>query len=353
MKDNIICSENFIKENDLFGKNFKSNPTNINFSNSTLEFKDFKWENEVLVFLSINKIFYLIYSNRKNKSLISYDIINNKKINEVKNPHGKSIIYFKYYFDKINKRDLIISSYKFKKDCNIKIWNAYNFECLYNLLITNNGNGNNLFSFCLLNENVNNYIVASYINYEEKASPIKIFDFNGKEIKEIKNSNEYTLFVDTYYDNKSSKIYIITCNKGNVISYDYNENRIYHKYCDINDNLEHFYFDINNKDEIIETCMNGYIRIWNFHLGKLLRKIKIDNELLINICLWNNEFLLSPVGEKLLLIDLNSGEIIKEINNNSTNKDKIFFIKKIIHPKFGECLISQNVKGITIWRNNN
>ena len=62
-------------------------------------------------FKSINNIIYIIYANI-NKSIISYNLIENKKINEIINAHENEITGFRYYLDKINKRDLII---KYKK----------------------------------------------------------------------------------------------------------------------------------------------------------------------------------------------------------------------------------------------
>ena len=37
-------------------------------------------------------------------------------------------------------------------------------------------------------------------------------------------------FIDTYYDKKLSKMYIITCNYWYVKSYDYNNNKLFHRY---------------------------------------------------------------------------------------------------------------------------
>ena len=96
-------------------------------------------------------IFYIIYTN-ENRSIISYDLINNKKINEIKNAHSELITNLRHYSDKINKRDLIISISS--KNNNIKLWNINTFECLLNLEnINNNGL---LFSACFFNNNLQN-----------------------------------------------------------------------------------------------------------------------------------------------------------------------------------------------------
>ena len=83
-----------------------------------------------VVFKSIDNRIYLIYSNN-NKSIISYDIKNKKKINEIKNAHDRNITSYKYILDNINKRDLVLSVSE--NDNNIKIWNIKKWECLLNI----------------------------------------------------------------------------------------------------------------------------------------------------------------------------------------------------------------------------
>ena len=64
-------------------------------------------------------------------SLISYDLIDNKKIIEIKNAHSKYITNLRHYLDKLNKRDLIMS---ISRDINdIKIWNINIFSILLHM----------------------------------------------------------------------------------------------------------------------------------------------------------------------------------------------------------------------------
>ena len=64
-------------------------------------------DNAFTVFNSINNILYLIYSDI-NRSMISYDLNNKRKINELKNIHNEYITNFRHYLDEINKRDLVM-----------------------------------------------------------------------------------------------------------------------------------------------------------------------------------------------------------------------------------------------------
>jgi len=215
---------------------YDSNPIEIEFlENITNDsFPDACLDNIFCIFKSINDIYYIVYTN-KNRSIISLNLGNNNKINEIKNAHEETIRNFRYYLDKINKRDLIISISC--KDNNIKLWNIYNMECLLN--IKNIYKEGALFSACFLHDNNEYYIISSNCNFYGDSDIIKIFDFKGNEVKEINESNDKTFFIDSYYDSKLSKHYIITGNQGYVKSFDYNENKIYFQYSDNNDKRAH------------------------------------------------------------------------------------------------------------------
>ena len=145
----------------------------------------------------------------------------------------------------------------------------------------------------LLKDNNQNYIITCNDDIE----PIKIFDLEGNKIKEIKNFKYNSYFIDTYYDNNLSKIFIITGNGGYSQSYDYNENKIkIIKYIDIDDEnkIYHMRIIIDDSDNIIkmiESSCKGIIRIFNFHSGKLLNKVYVYNDWLNSICLANKDYL--------------------------------------------------------------
>ena len=346
--NNQIINKNLNFSNDDKNKieNF-SNPQNIELLRTVVKdsYTNYLIDNQFSIFKSINNILFLIYTN-KNRDIIFFDLINNKKISEIKNAHNNNITNFRYYYDSINKIDIILSISC--KDNNIKLWNVNNLECLLNLKnIYNNGE---MDSACFLNNNNQNYIITS--NFSNKNNPIKVFDFKGNKIKEINNSNDKTYIIDIYYDKKLFKNFIITGNLGNVKSYDYNENKIYHKYSDSN-NSAYFSIIINDKDNIIKLIgsnTSGFILIWNFHSGKLLNKIKVINKGLYGVCLWNSDFLfVGCYDHSIKLIDLNKGKIIKSFDGH--NK-AVITIKKIICPEYGECLITQGLNDIILWKNN-
>ena len=329
--------------------------TNESFSVNELD-------NTFSLFKSINKIIFLIYSNRKG-SIISYDLIKNKKINEIKNPHQNPITNFRHHLDKVNNRDLLLSISG--KDYNIKVWNIKNFECILTLKNIHIFHSKNyqyrLNSACFLTDKNQTYIITSDCSdflYSPLSDPIRIYDLNGNKIKEIKDSNYNTLFIDTYFDENFSKNYIISGNYGFVESYDFNNNKIYHKYIQNNNTnnnnpynntycyesiIINYLDDIKNEKsalKLIASCSDGFIKIWNFHSGEIFKLIKVFGVFLHSICLLNYEYLAVACGDKSIkILDINKGKLVKVlIENNDIN-----CIKSIFLPSYGICLISQEI----------
>ena len=350
LKGGNINMEKELKGNKLndIDKNKFSDNLNIKSIISIKAFTRNPKENTFSLFNSIDDILILIYST-KEYSIISHNINNNKKMIEVKNAHDDDIIGFNHFLDNKNKKDLImsISALNF-----LKIWDTKNWECILHLSkINNNGL---LSSACFLKNNINEcFIITSNSNYGVGTEKIKIFNLEGKIIKELTNSNEDTSYVDTYYEDEKSKIYIIVCIKYYIKSYDYSENKLYHKYSEKKEG--HHYSAFINKTEgivkLIESCIvDGFIRIWNFHHGNLLCKIN-TNMKVCSLCLWNYKYLISgSLDGKILIIDLLNQIVIKTIEGH---KNWINCIRKFKNNKYGECLITQGFDDqIQIWTNN-
>jgi len=331
---------------DILSDSFSSNPENIHFlKDLTNDSYSFNLTNSFIIFKSIEDILILIYPSR-NDSLIAINILDNKIVNEIKNAVDEFNPNFSHFLDKINKRDLIMAVSPFENE--VKVWNFNNLECLINIEKINEFG--RIYSACFLNDKENIFIVTS--NYSIcDCEPIKIYDFDGKKINEINDSNNTTYFINTYYDNKLHKNFIVSGNKGYVISYDYQENKVYHIYCDENNFHYHSNIiinDINGATILIESCGDEFIRIWDFHSGELLNKI-VTNKGLYGLCLWNNNYIFAGFKHGMIkLINLRTGNIVKDLINH--NKD-VMTIKKVLHPQYGECLVSQGIcdDQIKLW----
>lgn len=287
----------------------------------------------MVTFKSKENILFLIYSN-KNNSIISYNIFDNKIINKIKNAHKKIIINFRHHFDANNNCDLLIS---ISLDGNIKLWNINILECLFNI-----NKATFLYSACFLTDKDQTYIVTGNIF-------IKVYDLKGNIVKEISEPNERSYIIESFYDQKLLKNFIITGNKDQVKSIDYDNSKLYRKYFsnieDEEESIPHnslFIYDKNELIKLIESCLDGYIKIWNFHTGELLKKIKVGVQIirggnirnnlikiLCSISLWNNKYLIATCNNVIDFIDIESEIIVKKINENN-----VITVQKIIHPKF-------------------
>ena len=168
---------------------FTSNPKNISFLTNIVNDCYYNYfDNTFCIFNSINDILFLIYLIKKDKinSIVCFNVLENKKIIEIRKAHSELITNLRYYLDKPNKRDLMISISS--KNNNIKIWNINNFECILNL--ENINQKGLLFSACFLKEGNKLYLISGNYCYGDPEQ-IKIYDINdGNKIKEINDSKE-------------------------------------------------------------------------------------------------------------------------------------------------------------------
>ena len=318
---------------------FKSNPTNISLYKELTQNSFYKWilDNTFCVFKSVQyDILYLIYSSNT-RSIISYNLSALKIDAEIKYAHhDKDVSFYSYFIDKKNNnRELILSG----DYTAIKIWNFANWENLTTITKIYCGNLNNkryINASCFMYYNSEIFILTCGNNLQD---PIKVFNLNGKKKNEITDKRE-SFFIDTYYEND---LYLLTANRHSITSYVYDENRIYHKYFEPSVNTGyHVSFLVvrtGGVTTIIESCYLFHVRIWDFHLARMLKKIRVGNNILRGICLWNENFLCVGSGDKSIkIVDLKNGVVTKTLGGN---KLEICTVKKVNHPLYGECLISQ------------
>lgn len=364
---------------------FESDPENLkiiqkisssrsDFDNSFALYTSSKEDNHLI----------MVFPTSQN-SLEFFDFSAESLIKSIPNAHNSVISCVRHYFCKNLEADLIMSGSVF--DRQIKIWNAETFNCI--LRINEAHQTGYMYSVCMIidNKKKQNFIVSSCDSNKES---LKLWDFKGKMIKKIfDSSEEETVFIDTYYDLNVKKFFIITGNKKYIKSFDYLKNKVYKKYLDreINSNSLHVSVlvitpnDINqikeNKIKMIESSKDGYIRVWGFHSGIMLKKIKMENKI-NGICLWKENMILVCLDDKgIALLNNDFGLSFNEEDNKEENKEEkgqkktiieekaqimkyyagheggVCSIKKIICDDFGECMVSQQVKEgpIILWGN--
>ena len=139
------------------------------------------------------------------------------------------------------------------------------------------------------------------------------------------------------------------------MSYDYSENKLYYKYYDKGNNGGHDSIIIDeNKGiiKLIESSGDGFIRIWKFHNGQLLNKINTGNNELRGLCLWNSNYIFVGCTDNTIkLVEMENGIVLKSLTGYN---NEVCTIKKIKHPTFGECILTQGWENeqIRLWVNN-
>jgi len=350
VKENDKNKKDITKDED-YKNHFITNPYNIHYLTELTDDSYSHWgiDNTFTAFTTLDNTSYLVYATEQ-YSIHFYNLNQQKLVKEIQNAHSEEqITNFRHFVDENKKRDILMSIAANSK--NVRLWDIKNWELITN--ITNIYKSGYLYSASFLIDDNKNYIVTC--NSSQKSESIKVFDFYGVQTKEISNSNEDTYFIDTYYDKKLFKYFILTGNIGYVKSYDFSTNKLYYKYFDKGNNRGHDSIIIDDSNEmvkLIDSSGDGFIRVWKFHGGILLNKISIGKYELRGICLWNSNYLFVGCTDNTIkLVEIANGLVMKSLVGYN---NEVCTIKKIRHPTFGECIVSQGWENeqIRLWVNN-
>jgi WD40 repeat protein len=180
---------------------------------------------------------------------------------------------------------------------------------------------------------------------------MKVWDFNGKYIKELGTNTESTYFVDCWYNKKNESHYIINANSVDVKSYVFKTGLLYKTYKTSPSNW-HMSAVVNQLPEVthlIESDGSGTVRIWDFHTAILLKTVSlVSGYNLRGICLWNDRYLFGAGSDcHIKLFDLKANTFLKDFSSHTKTACSI---QKINHPQYGECFITHALDGkLKLW----
>ena len=272
-----------------------------------------------------------------------YDCNKDKIVKTIFQAHKQTIFSCRHYPDVRLRKDYIITS---SNDRSVKVWDITKDN--YDLYISNVHNGYYIYSVSLLCHihKETNYIITSCPN--EK---MKVWDFSGAYLRNFGQSNESTYFIDIFYNKIQKKYFVINANSNDVKSYHFETGDLYQKYKGTPQtwHMSAVVNDINDIFVLIESDGNGTIRIWNFDTAELLKSINSTNSInLRGICLWNDRYLFAAGNDsQVKLFDLEEGKFVKTFTGHTST---VCTLEKIMHPKYGGCLISHALDGkLKIW----
>ena len=295
----------------------------------------------------------LIYSysdDHINYSLICYDIKNKCNITKISKAHDNRIFTIIHFFDKNIKQDLVITSSYDKK---IKIWNLLNFT----LIFTKIPDYEFKYSTHLLSANIVYYdkkyyaLVSAYDLYSNGLD-LLYYDYEGNK-NTFENSADKTNHLTVYY-NKDIP-YILAGNYKNIKIFDFAQKKLIKTYNDKDKNINYntviIYEGEKEVKELICSCSDGYIRVWDYNSNNFKHAIFSGFDgWLFGLCLIDQKYLLVGCGNGTIKeYNLDTNHLIYSLNGNSSSGFRIFTIKcyEINGKRF---LISHSDKGlIDIW----
>lgn len=285
----------------------------------------------------------LIVWGSSNNNVEFYDCEKGKIIKTFHQAHNQTIFSCRHYPYLKKRIDYVITS---SYDRTVKIWDYKQLNFV--LCIPNAHTGYYIYSVCILFnlQEDSKYIITSSSN--EK---MKVWDFKSNFVRSIGVDTESTYFIDVYYNKSAKKYYLINANSVDVKSYDFDTGNLYHKYKGTPQTWHMSAIVNETKDGqiLLESDGCGRIRIWDFNTAVLIKNIMSQYSLnLRGICLWNDKYLFAAGNDyQVKLFDLEEGKFIKSFKAHTST---VCTIEKIMHPKYGGCLVSQGLDGkLKLW----
>jgi WD40 repeat protein len=277
--------------------------------------------------------------------------LKDKKIIKILKGHSSSACHVRHFFNPKTKIDYLLS---IDNDKTLNIWDLSNN---FNLKQTLKLNYKHIFSAILIFDK-NDYIITSTFSKDNLSEDFtKIFSFDSaKLIRNIPNTNiNKTYYLLEWKNPNDEQCYIIDFCVGKILINNLCNEEIYailRSKVRFEEELTYYRGCIigNNNDHLCAISENGYIHQWNLINLELICTITIKNGQLNTLLKWSNRYII--VSDKktnsYFIIDITAKYIISKVGKHI--KDFIKSFKKIMHPIFGECLITCNhAHHIQLW----
>lgn len=304
------------------------------YNNRACIFNSFKDDNIYIVY-GVNSL-----------NLECFDVIKENKFVIINNIHAKAFDSCRHFFDKINSRDLIITS---SFDSHVKITNfkREKSEVIIDLFFDSNYG-------LIINTAyiINNKIIVPISN--KKNGIIELYNMDSELTGKIEDAG-FILGLSKFYWKEIKKYFIIIANMEGVLAYNENDLSLYKKFIpsfekEIIAGFDEAIIIEKNKNLIlISPCFyKKYLFFWDFKNGCMISKLKLDSGI-SDICLWDNNYIFASYNEfiapKFILINTKYNKIEKKYNKNKYNYNRICGIKVIRHEKKGNFIITSTITG--------
>lgn len=263
----------------------------------------------------------------------------------INSAHSEEITSVKYYCDKLNKIHYLISS---AKDKSIKLWNIIN-KYMNTLTIKDAASNKWWYPLFMIFSN-NKTLIGSSGNKER----IKIYNFSGSKLESIYCDYDINWHSEIYYIN--DKIYILMSCRPGIRLYDYLSKTTKFKLISNNNkNIDHVYSiieNVNNETIIFDADESGFITLWNFNSGEMIKSIitkGFHHKGIATLCIWNSSYLIT--GGKDMALNLFNLKSFKQVKSYPAHSKPIMKIRKFKSKNEGETLISVGEDNkIYLWK---
>ena len=320
---------------DLFTKNYYNNRACIFNSNK------------------FNKI-YIAFGDKNSLNLECYDVLDSKKFTIIKKLHEKSFNSCRYYFNKNEKLDLLITA---SLDNRVKIINfkKEKSEILINLsfkseekIIINTA----FFVDDLIMVPFSNRVNGSVYFYEPHYKSVTKY----KYIDKIDSNAGFILGLNSCYC--KFNYYVLIANSDGIISYTKSKSsspKLHHKFIppftekekENNGFDEPYIIEKDGKYILIGPCFyHPYLFFWDFFDGDLIYKMEFESGI-SDICLWDDDYLFASFihGDyQFALINVNDKKVEKTFSHKE-GEQRGCGVKIVKNKFYGNYLISTGLNG--------
>jgi len=341
-------------------KIFNKDPNELKFHSLIVNNLSSKGVNDIFeVYTSnVDNQDYLVSKNGTNNFLDIINLNNNQIVTSLKG-HTNTITMVRYFINYKGKNEYLISADTNK---NVIVWDITdNFKLLH--LIQTEYINHNIYSCYIFFDNWdNNFIFTSCgLNKYEKneASYTKMYSLkDGKFVKDIIDSNENNTYYLLIWYHEGHKInYLIECCEEKIIITDFVKNDLYanlmphgFKVLKYYSGFIYNYEKKNGRDFLCCSTSNGCVAIWDLLNINLIYFGKISKFELYNIIQWNENYAIISGGKNktIKIFDIRKFKEVKSIETGHSSN--VNCIKKIVHPIYGESLLSSgNDHKINLW----
>ena len=357
---NIRAKKLYLKIFKVTNELFIKNPNDLKYNSTIVKNLSAKGVNDIFEVFTCKKDnqVYLVSKNAKTHDLDIISLNNNKIISSLKG-HNNTITMIRYFINYKGKNEYLISA---DLDKNVIVWNINdNYNILH--FIKTDYIDNNIYSCYIFFDNFdNNYIFTSCgLNRYKKndTSYTKMYSLkDGSFVKNIVDSNDNnTYYLLVWYNENTKSNYLVECCEDKIVITNFVLNEIYAKLVDPRFKILKYYSAFiscsdnkNGKEYLYCSSSNGCLVIWDLKDKSLYYFRKISKVELYNIIQWNKQYAIISGGanKSIIIVDLENLKEYKTIQTDHSSN--VNCIKKIIHPVYGECLLSSgNDHKIKLW----